>query len=163
MLKISYTYNEVAYPSSSAVLQAMWADRKAIPVCTNAEEWARYGVTYEEEEIPDPTPTEPTPEQIAAQKLAEAKNERAKAVSEIKVTVGDKMFDGDEQAQSRMARALQVAEITGMESTVWVVADNTVATVTVAEMKEALSKSMLAMGELWTVPYQEKADETEEG
>ena len=54
---------------------------------------------------------EPTPEEIAAQELEQAKIERAAAVAAIKVEV-------DEQA------------------------------------KQALAKAMLAMGELWTKPYE---------
>lgn len=64
-------------------------------------------------------------------------------------------FDGDESAQSRMARAITAAETAGLESTVWVLADNSVATVTKAQLQQALSKAMLAMGELWTEPYTE--------
>lgn len=87
--------------------------------------------------------------------LEQAKHERARQVAAIKVDVDGMTFDGDETSQSRMARALEVASITGMGSTVWVLADNTVAQVTVAQMQQALSKAMLKMGELWTVPYEE--------
>ena len=97
---------------------------------------------------------EPTPEEIEAQKLAQAKAERADAVAAIKVEVDGMTFDGDEKAQSRMTRAIQAAEFTGVESTQWVLADNTVAEVTVAQMKQALAKAMTAMGELWTKPYE---------
>ena len=48
-----------------------------------------------------------------------------------------------------------------LESTVWVLADNTVAEVTVAQMQQALSKAMLEMGELWTVPYENSEKEAE--
>lgn len=175
-----YQYQGETYTSLYMLRKAVWEkDHTAISVPNpeTKEAWAalvkssydeaedKYtetplGIVYTEE--PDPEPTE---EEIAAQQLEEAKIERANAVANIKVTVGDKVFDGDEAAQSRMTRALQVAEITGMESTTWVLADNTVAEVTIAEMKEALSKAMLAMGELWTVPYEtneEDKDSTEE-
>lgn len=97
---------------------------------------------------------DPTPEEIEAKKLAEAKAERAKSVAAIKVEVDGMIFDGDEESQQRLTRAIQVAEITGLESTQWVLADNTVATVTVAQAKQALAKAMLAQGELWTKPYE---------
>lgn len=156
-----YIYNEKEYSGS-------WAVRQAIAKAENTafgpepkgeyEEkrafWEQLGVTYTEE--PDP---EPTPEEVAAQELEEAKRLRAQQVASIKVEVDGMTFDGDETSQSRMARALEVANITGMQSTVWVLADNTVAEVTVAQMQQALSKAMLEMGELWTVPYEEqKAD-----
>lgn len=153
-----YVYNEKEYSSA-------WEVRRAIDKAENTafgpepkgeyEEkkafWERFGVVYTEE--PDPAPT---PEEL----LEQAKHERAKQVASIKVEVDGMTFDGDETSQSRMARALEVASITGMQSTVWVLADNTVAEVTVAQMQQALSKAMLEMGELWTVPYEEqKADQ----
>lgn len=116
------------------------------------EFWAALGVTYVE--TPDP---EPTPEEIAEKKLAEAKKLRAAKVAAIQVTVDGLTFDGDEAAQSRMARAITAAETAGMESTVWVLADNTVATVTKTQLEQALAKSMLAMAEVWTEPYEESS------
>lgn len=118
--------------------------------------WAELGVTYSV--APDPEPTE---EEKKAQKLEEAKKQRAEQVAAIKVDVDGMLFDGDETSQSRMARALEVASITGMKSTVWVLADNTVATVTVEQMQKALSQAMLQMGELWTIPYEADPDTLE--
>lgn len=118
--------------------------------------WAELGVTYSV--APDPEPTE---EEKKAQELEEAKRQRAEQVAAIKVEVDGMLFDGDETSQSRMARALEVASITGMKSTVWVLADNTVATVTVEQMQKALSQAMLQMGELWTVPYEDPEKEAE--
>ena len=85
--------------------------------------------------------------------LAEAKQQRAKAVASIKVEVDGMTFDGDEPAQSRMDRAITAAETAGLSETVWVLADNTVAKVTKAQLQQALSKAMLVMAELWTEPY----------
>ena len=65
-------------------------------------------------------------------------------------------FDGDEIAQSRMARALTAAEAAGQDSTVWVLADNTVATVTKTQLAQALALSMQAMAKVWTSPYTKK-------
>ena len=135
-----------------------WSAGKYADDCQETEKQivqAWNGSYYIEDEVPEMS------EDVATAKaLEKAKVERANEVAAIKVTVGNKVFDGDEKAQSRMTRALNVAEITGMQSTVWILAHNTVAEVTVEEMKEALSKAMLAMGKLWTVPYtnQVKAD-----
>ena len=152
-----YVYNCENYTSAWAVRQAVAkATRMAFgpePEENKAAFWAALGVTYTEE--PDP---EPTPEEIAAKELAEAKRLRAAQVAAITVEVDGMTFDGDEAAQSRMTRALMTAEITGMESTQWVLADNTVATVTKAQLQQALSKAMLAMAEVWPTPYEEKAD-----
>ena len=101
--------------------------------------------TYSEREL--------TPEEQEAQNLAIAKRERAAKVAAITVEVDGMVFDGDEQAQSRIARAITAAETAGLESTVWVLADNTVATVTKAQLQQALAKAMIAMSELWTYPY----------
>lgn len=149
-----YTYNEVAYQSVYDVRQAIFDRERVIfgePQTT--EEWLALGVKYEVKTEPDPKPHEPTPEELAQQELDKAKAERAQAVRNIKVTVGEKVFDGDESAQSRMTRAIQVAEISGLTQTEWVLANNEVAVVTLEEMKEALSKAMLEMGKLWTKPY----------
>lgn len=96
----------------------------------------------------------PSSEELEAGKLAEAKAERAAAVAAIRVEVDGMIFDGDEESQQRLTRAIQVAKIAGMESTQWVLADNTVATITVEQAKQALAKAMIAMGELWTKPYE---------
>lgn len=154
-----FIYKEQTYTSVYDLVQDIWKNNNqllSLPNENKVEFWAALGVTYVEE--PDP---EPTPEEIAAQKLEEAKKLRAAQVAAIQVTVDGMIFDGDEISQSRMARALEVASITGMQSTVWVLADNTVAEVTVAQMQKALSKAMLEMGELWTVPYESTEEEQE--
>lgn len=152
---IKYIYKEKEYTNVYSLIQDLWKNSNvlvSIPQKNKVEFWKQYGITYVEE--PDPEPTE---EEL----LAQAKRERAKQVAAIKVEVDGMTFDGDETSQSRMARALEVASITGMGSTVWVLADNTVAEVTVAQMQQALSKAMLAMGELWTVPYEDPEKEAE--
>ena len=147
----TWTYNGVAYQSEWQVRQEVFnKDHVSFgeaPEEGKIEFWAQFGVTYSEREL--------TPEEQEAQDLAIAKRERAAKVAAIKVEVDGMTFDGDEPAQSRMARAITAAETAGLESTVWVLADNTIATVTKAQLQQALSKSMLAMAELWTAPYSE--------
>ena len=152
-----YTYNEQEYSSAWSVRQAIWDKEHKVfgpePQEGKADFWMALGVTYTEE--PDPEPTE---EEKAAAELAEAKRLRAAQVAAITVNVDGMLFNGDETSQDRMTRALRVAEITGMESTNWVLANDQVATVTVAQMKQALAKSMLTQGSYWTKPY-DNADE----
>lgn len=94
----------------------------------------------------------PTPEEIIASKKAE----RQAIVDAIVVTVSSgKAFDGDEEAQSRISRAIQTAEIAGIESTTWVLANNVPTVVTLPELKEALVLSMQAMGAVWAMPYED--------
>jgi hypothetical protein len=101
---------------------------------------ARDGV----ELVPPAPPAPPTREEL---KLA-----RQAAVDAITVTVNDKVFDGDEISQGRMARALRVADITGQESCVWVLHDNTAVQVTRDELAQALASAMEAQGQLWVIP-----------
>lgn len=147
----TWTYNGVAYHSEWQVRQDIFnKDHVSFgeaPEESKVEFWAQYGVTYSERKL--------TPEEQEAQDLAIAKRERAIKVAAIKVEVDGMTFDGDESAQSRMARAITAAETAGLESTVWVLADNTVATVTKVQLQQALAKAMVAMGELWTQPYTE--------
>lgn len=145
----TWTYNGIDYQSEWQVRQEVFKkDRMSFgeaPEEGKVEFWAQYGVTYSEREL--------TPEEQEAQDLAIAKRERAAKVAAITVEVDGMVFDGDEQAQSRMARAITAAETAGLESTVWVLADNTVATVTKVQLQQALAKAMIAMSELWTYPY----------
>lgn len=147
----TWTYNGVTYHSEWQVRQEVFnKDHVSFgeaPEEGKVEFWAQYGVTYSEREL--------TPEEQEAQDLVIAKRERATKVAAIKVEVDGMTFDGDESAQSRMTRAITAAETAGLDSTVWVLADNTVATVTKVQLQQALAKAMVAMGELWTQPYTE--------
>lgn len=91
-------------------------------------------------------PAETSTRQREALKLA-----RAHSVARIVVSVGDKTFDGDEVSQTRMARAIIALEFAGQTSTTWVLATNEPATVTVDELKEALTKAGLAQTSVWVV------------
>ena len=106
----------------------------------------------EQDEAPYVVYTRKSDEQIAAAALIKAKQERAQAVNEIIVTTqAGNAFDGHEDAQTRMARA-----ITGMEDTdeiLWVLADNTPVTVSKAELKEALRLASQAQTTMWVKPY----------
>lgn len=103
---------------------------------------------------------EPTPEEIKAQELAEAKAERAEAVSKIIVDVDGMKFDGDETAQTRMGRTISAAIALGVdlntEKRTWVLADNTVAEPTIAQLAQALKLAGDEQTKLWTVPYEEQ-------
>lgn len=102
---------------------------------------------------------EPTAEEVAAQELAQAKAERADAVSKIIVEVDGMKLDGDEESQTRMGRTIAAAVALGVDLTTekrtWVLADNTIAEVTIAQLAEALRLAGDAQTALWTIPYQE--------
>ena len=100
---------------------------------------------------------EPTPEELAEQALNQAKSERAEAVSAITVAVDGMVFDGNETAQDRMARAITMFQASGLPAdttTKWVLADNTIADVTVAQLSQALLLAGQAQTALWTIPYE---------
>lgn len=103
---------------------------------------------------------EPTAEELADLALAQAKAERAAAVAALTVEVDGMIFDGNEKAQERMARAVSMADSLE-EETEWVLHDNTVAIVTAAQLRQACRKAGKAQTALWTVPYQAKNEQTE--
>ena len=101
---------------------------------------------------------EPTEEEKAAQELVKLKSERADAVSKIVVEVDGMNFDGDEISQGRMARTVSIAVAEGYDldttKRTWVLADNTIAEVTVRQLAKACELAGNKQTELWTVPYE---------
>lgn len=138
----------------------------------NEDGWATIedkGDYYEVVAIPKPP--EPTPEEIAerekAEALAQAKKERAEAVSKLTVTVDGMVFDADETSQNRMSRVVAGAQALGVDlnttTQIWVLADNTVATPTVAQLAQALKLAGEAQTALWTIPYQTETETNTDG
>lgn len=90
--------------------------------------------------------------------MTEAKTDRAEAVARITVEVDGMVFDGDETAQDRMARAITMFQASNLPddyTTAWVLADNTVAQVTVNQLAKALLLAGQKQTELWTKPYEQ--------
>lgn len=108
------------------------------------------------------SPPEPTEEELAQAKLEQAKKERAEAVSKLTVTVDGMVFDADETSQNRMSRVVAGAQALGIDQSttqIWVLADNTIATPTIAQLAKALKLAGEAQTALWTVPYQTETTE----
>lgn len=81
------------------------------------------------------------------------KAERAIAVAAITATVtSGKTFDGDEQSQDRMARAIVGMQAAGATTITWTLADNTSTSVTLADLTEALILSGQQQAALWPIP-----------
>ena len=78
------------------------------------------------------------------------KAQRQILVDAIKVTVGTKVFDGDEVSQGRMARA--AVAMTDTETVLWVLADNTPTQCTKAELVEALRLAGEEQTKIWVMP-----------
>ncbi len=126
---------------------AKWCNEQGI---ATIEDKGNY---YEVVKIPDPTP-----EELEEQQLESAKAERAEAVSKITVEVDGMLFDGDETAQTRMSRTISAAQALGVPNTetrTWVLADNTVAEPTIAQLAQALKLAGDEQTKLWTIPYEE--------
>ena len=78
---------------------------------------------------------------------AEAKQAKELALSSITVTTqSGKVFDGKDIDQQRMLSAIMSADVVGITETYWKLADNSVAMVTLMELKEALALSIQALG-----------------
>lgn len=99
-------------------------------------------------ELPDPV-YEPSPIEL----VVKAKRQRDREVENLVVEVNGKAFDGNEVAQSRMTRAIQMMELNRQESVEWVLHDNTVATVTLDDLKQAFAQAVKEQNDLWVKPY----------
>ena len=92
-----------------------------------------------------------------------AKATRSTKVDALTVTVDGMVFDADETSQNRMSRVVAGAQALGIDQSttqVWVLADNTVATPTVAQLAQALKLAGEAQTALWTKPYEESDTQT---
>jgi hypothetical protein len=85
--------------------------------------------------------------QEALKTIQEAKEAKLQALQQITVTTtSGKVFDGRDIDQQRMVSAIMSADVVGITETYWKLADNSVAMVTLDELKEALALSIQALG-----------------
>jgi len=85
---------------------------------------------------------------IESQSRKQFKAGRAQAMQSLTVTTqSGYVFDADETSQTRMSRAITIMD--DVETTVWVLADNTPIQATKAELKEALRLAGEAQAALW--------------
>jgi hypothetical protein len=75
------------------------------------------------------------------------KLDRADAVSKITVEVDGMIFDGDEDSQTRMSRA--IVSMNDSETTLWKLNNNTVAIVSKAQLQSALRLAGENQTQLW--------------
>lgn len=95
--------------------------------------------------------------EMEAQQAAEAKRlsdeivfkqeRQAKVDAIIVTTQSGKRFDGDEVSQNRMSRA--IVAMSDSDTIMWVLADNTPASVTASELKEALRLAGEEITRIW--------------
>lgn len=89
---------------------------------------------------------------LKKQQRQEAKAARASAVQAITVTTAaGNTFDGSENSQNRMARAIITLSAGHAASVPWVLADNSVTDATAAELTEALALAGLAQAAIWPI------------
>lgn len=126
-----------------AEAQAAYPQSVCADGATGSIGWLWNGATLSAPPVPEKTP----------EKLREAaKAARAIAVDNIKVTTqAGNTFDGDEAAQTRMARAVLVLSTGAALSVPWVLADNTVVEVDAAELTEALALAGAEQARLWVL------------
>lgn len=127
---------------------AQWCNENGARIVECAPDKGYPAGYYEVQALP-----EPTVEELAAQALEQAKAERAEAVAALTVEVDGMVFDGDEKAQERMARAVSMADSLD-EETEWVLHDNTVAIVTAAQLRRACRAAGKKQTALWVKPYE---------
>ena len=105
-----------------------------------------------------------TTEEQAQADLNSAQATRETTVEALTVTVDGMVFDADETSQNRMSRVVAGAQALGVDlnatTQIWVLADNTVATPTVAQLAQALKLAGEAQTALWTKPYEESDNQT---
>lgn len=154
---IRYTYKDKKYTSLYTLRQAIWDNDHTIFGDLTDELKNRFNITEEEYDPHQEYYDSLTDEQKVQYDLNKAKRERAEAVAKITVEVNGMTFDGNEEAQSRMARTVATAVALGVdintEKRTWVLADNTIAQPTVAQLAEATRLAGDKMTELWIVPY----------
>lgn len=89
------------------------------------------------------------PPKTAEQLAQEAKQAKQLALDSITVTTtSGKVFDGREKDIPLMSGAIDASTVMGITEHPWKLYDNTVAIVTITELKEALVLSMQAIGAL---------------
>jgi len=118
------------------------SDGAHIPLAPGNRDYSEYQEWLAAGNTPQPVDP-PTEEEL---RMA-WKMERQRLVDNIKVTVGDKVFDGDEISQGRMSRSIVAMNDT--ETILWVLADNTPTQCTKAELMEALRLAGQAQTEVW--------------
>ena len=95
----------------------------------------------------------PEPEFTDAELLEQAqqvaKQEKIEALASIKVTTtSGNTFDGRDIDQQRMVSAILSSSVINITETQWKLADNTIATISLDELKEALALSIQAIGNI---------------
>jgi len=119
------------------------ADGAYIPMDESNADYQQYQSWLAAGNIPEPADGPSTAELYSAWK-----QERQAKVETITVEVDGMVFDGDEISQGRMARAVAASDAM-TETTEWTLHDNSVATVTIRQLKAACRLAGEAQTAIW--------------
>ena len=90
-----------------------------------------------------------TDAELLVQAQQVAKQEKIEALASVKVTTtSGKVFDGRDIDQQRMVSAILSSSVIDITETQWKLADNSIATISLDELKEALALSIKAIGNI---------------
>jgi len=117
----------------------------SVPECDGNREYEMIKIWLAEGNEPE---AQYTVEELQAQEQAKLKQAKAQALTKIVVEVEDMSFDGNETARLNMISAIQASELLGQTESPWKLADNTVQTVTIAELKQALALAIQEVGRI---------------
>lgn len=152
-----YVYRGLEYRTERAVREAIskaTGTAFGAPISGKEKEfWQRLEVELREEAV-QPAIVDTEWQQRLAK--TEAKAKRSQAVAAIVVEVSGLKFQGDEDSQNRMARAVvsTLARGDNLASVKvnWRLADNTQHEVTVAQLSQALALARAQQDALWPLP-----------
>ena len=117
----------------------------SVPECDGNREYEMIKIWLAEGNEPE---AQYTAEELEAQEQAKLKQAKTEALTQIVVDVEDMSFDGNETARLNMISAIQASELLGQTENTWKLADNSVQTVTIAELKQALALAIQEVGRI---------------
>ena len=121
-------------------------DGAFIPFSDDNSDYQVYKLWLEDGNTPKP---EFTDKQLEQKELQSQKEKRELLLNSIIIEISTgKIFDGREKDRNNMLSAIQSAQFLNENQTIWKLADNTKQTITLDELKEALSLSIKRAGEI---------------
>lgn len=119
--------------------------------------WKKFNVTYIEN-YKDPHPisdwlenTERPP--LKCQKIAEIKRKRDESIRDIIVNVDGMLFNGDDVSQARLCHTIQAYAQDNIDpneiKVQWVLASNSVETVSIRQLQDALKLAVEEQSRIW--------------
>ena len=118
----------------------------SVPDASGNREWEAIIAWLLEGNTPE---LEFTDAELLEQAQQVAKQEKIEALAYVKVTTtSGKVFDGRDIDQQRIVAAILSSSVINITETQWKLADNSIATVSLDELKEALALSIQAIGNI---------------